>query len=109
MSRVYRAFFFVWWSAFPGILYGQGLMLSSFGPVNASMGGASTAAPIEAMSALGWNPASISGLPNSELSVGVGLLLSDPVVDSSVPGLVRDRQGPNRAFWCYRTSVGYTN
>jgi long-chain fatty acid transport protein len=50
------------------------------------MGGASTAAPIEALSAIGWNPASISGLPNSELSVGLGLLLSDPVVSSSIPG-----------------------
>ena len=61
-------------------------LMSSFGPVNASMGGASTAAPIEAMSAMGWNPATISGLPNSELSVGLGLLLSDPVLESSVPG-----------------------
>ncbi|MHB8970061.1 MAG: OmpP1/FadL family transporter [Pirellulaceae bacterium] len=74
-------------AAVPGTLWAQGVMLSSFGPVNASMGGASTAAPIEAMSALGWNPATISGLPNSELSVGLGLLLSTPVLDSSVPGL----------------------
>jgi long-chain fatty acid transport protein len=73
--------------ALPGKLGAQGIMMSSFGPVNASMGGASTAAPIEALSALGWNPATISGLPNSELSVSLGLLLSDPVIDSSIPGL----------------------
>ncbi len=71
---------------FPNTVRGQGALMSSFGPVNASMGGASTAAPIEAMSALGWNPAAISGLPNSELSVGLGLLLSDPVLESSIPG-----------------------
>ena len=70
----------------PSTVWGQGALMSSFGPVNASMGGASTAAPIEAMSAIGWNPATISGLPNSELSVGLGLLLSDPVLESSVPG-----------------------
>ena len=70
----------------PTTVWAQGAMMSSFGPVNASMGGASTAAPIEAMSAIGWNPATISGLPNSELSVGLGLLLSDPVLESSVPG-----------------------
>lgn len=72
--------------ALPAHVWAQGALMSSFGPVNASMGGASTAAPIEAMSALGWNPATISGLPNSELSVGLGLLLSDPVLESSAPG-----------------------
>ncbi len=86
MVRICRATLFVWIVTLPAASHAQGLMLSSFGPVNASMGGASTAAPIEALSALGWNPASISGLPNSELSVGMGLLLSDPVLDSSIPG-----------------------
>ncbi len=71
----------------PTTVWAQGALMSSFGPVNASMGGASTAAPIEAMSAMGWNPATISGLPNSELGVGLGLLLSDPVLESSVPFL----------------------
>lgn len=73
--------------AVPAHGWAQGVMLSGFGPVSSSMGGASTAAPIEAMSAMAWNPATISGLPNSELSVGLGLLLSDPVLDSSIPGL----------------------
>lgn len=65
----------------------QGIIVPHYGPVHASMGGASTAAPIEAMSALAWNPATISGLPNSELSFGLGLMLSDPVLESSIPGL----------------------
>ena len=79
--------------AIPAHGWAQGVMLSGFGPVNSSMGGASTAAPIEAMSAMVWNPATISGLPNSELSVGLGLLLSDPVLDSSIPGLAAGSTG----------------
>ncbi len=79
--------------AIPAHGWAQGVMLSGFGPVNSSMGGASTAAPIEAMSAMAWNPATISGLPNSELSVGLGLLLSDPVLDSSIPGLAAGSTG----------------
>ena len=79
--------------AISGTVHAQGIMLSHFGPVSASMGGASTAAPIEAMSALGWNPATISGLPNSELSFGLGLLLSDPVIESSIPGLAAGSTG----------------
>jgi long-chain fatty acid transport protein len=86
MTRIVRWSCVLLVMAIPAKLWAQGALMSSFGPVNASMGGASTAAPIEAMSALGWNPASISGLPNSELGVGLGLLLSDPVLSSSVPG-----------------------
>lgn len=71
----------------PAGAYAQGVMLSGIGPVNASMGGASTAAPIEALSALAWNPAAISGLPTSELSVGLGLMLADTTIDSSIFGL----------------------
>ncbi len=88
-----RGVLFLLFLAIPALLHAQGVMLSSFGPVNAGMGGASTAAPIEALSALAWNPASISGLPNSELSVGLGLMLSDPVVDSSIAGLGRGSTG----------------
>ena len=46
----------------PVRLRAQGIALSGVGPVNRSMGGAATAAPIDAAGALMWNPASISGL-----------------------------------------------
>jgi long-chain fatty acid transport protein len=49
----------------------QGFVLSAVGPINGSMGGASTAAPIDASGALHWNPASIAGLARSEVEVGV--------------------------------------
>ena len=65
----------------------QGTYLSTGGPVNQAMGGASTAAPLDAIGATYWNPATISDL-RSELAVGLGLLLvTDLETSSSVPGL----------------------
>jgi len=62
----------------------QGLLLSGVGPINRSMGGASTAAPIDASGALHWNPASIMGLKQSELQFGVELLYPQMELGSSV-------------------------
>ena len=65
----------------------QGIALPAAGAVNQSMGGAAVAAPVDAMGALYWNPASISGLPCSEMSFGLGLLLPTTDVSSSLaPG-----------------------
>lgn len=63
--------------------YGQGAILSAAGPVHRSMGGASTAAPVSAISGIYWNPATISGMANSELEVGLDLLSIDHEVDST--------------------------
>ena len=54
--------------------FGQGITVTGVGPVNRSMGGAGTAAPLDAMGALNWNPGSISALPSNESSFGVELL-----------------------------------
>ncbi|QDT03418.1 Outer membrane protein transport protein (OMPP1/FadL/TodX) [Rubripirellula lacrimiformis] len=67
-----------------GKAYSQGAIISAAGPVHRGMGGASTAAPISALGALYWNPATISGLEHSELEVGVDLLFTDHNVSSSV-------------------------
>ncbi|MCA9263048.1 MAG: outer membrane protein transport protein [Planctomycetales bacterium] len=48
----------------------MGHVLDAVGPVNQSMAGAGTALPLDAMGALHWNPASISGLPGSEIGFG---------------------------------------
>src|SRR2546423_6703744 len=64
--------------------FGQGVALPAAGPVNQSMAGAAVAAPIDAMGALYWNPASISGLSSSEMSFGLGLLLPTTSVSSSL-------------------------
>jgi long-chain fatty acid transport protein len=74
---------------------GQGVALPAAGPVNQSMGGASTAAPIDAMGALYWNPATISALQCSEMGFGLGLMLPTTHLASSVPAF--GLQGSNRS------------
>ena len=48
------------------------------------MGGASTAAPLDAIGAIYWNPATISGLEKSETSFGVDLLFTDHQISSTI-------------------------
>ncbi len=77
---------------------GQGIALPAAGPVNQSMGGASTAAPIDAMGALYWNPATISALQCSEMGFGLGLMLPTTHLASSVSGFAPvTLQGSNRS------------
>jgi long-chain fatty acid transport protein len=58
--------------------------LNGIGPINRSMGGAAVAAPIDSAGALYWNPASISGLANSELETGLELLIVRSTLSSRV-------------------------
>ena len=70
-----------------GTVYAQGIALDGAGPINRAMGGAATAAPIDSIGALLWNPASISGLPSSEVAIGMELLLPSESLSSSItPG-----------------------
>ncbi len=62
-----------------------GPVISATGPINRSMGGASTAAPLSASGALMWNPATLSGLSRSELDVGAELLFPHASVSSQIP------------------------
>ena len=62
-----------------------GPMLSATGPMNRSMGGASTAAPLSASGALLWNPATLSGLDGPQLDIGAELLFPQTSLSSSVP------------------------
>ena len=48
------------------------------------MGGASTAAPVDAAGAGYWNPAGLSWLESSEVYLGAEMLWGDPVLSSSV-------------------------
>ena len=63
--------------------FAQGAILSAGGPIHRAMGGASTAAPASANSALYWNPATISGLAQNELEVGLGFITTQHEVSSS--------------------------
>lgn len=84
-----------WFAAFPvaclALAFGgsaaraQGPLLSGAGPINRSMGGASTAAPLDPTGALYWNPAGISGLSSSELALGLELFYPRSTLSSSIP------------------------
>jgi long-chain fatty acid transport protein len=63
----------------------EGIVLTGVGAINRSMGGASTAAPIDASGAIYWNPASISGLPRNEMEFGLELLAPQTTLHSTVP------------------------
>jgi long-chain fatty acid transport protein len=67
------------------MVHGQGLAISGVGPVNQSMAGAATACPIDAAGAMMWNPATISGLATSEVSIGVGLAMPSSNLSSRIP------------------------
>jgi long-chain fatty acid transport protein len=61
-----------------------GTILSGTGPINRSMGGASTAAPLSASGAMFWNPATISGLGSSQLEASAELLFPTTQVSSGI-------------------------
>jgi long-chain fatty acid transport protein len=75
----------------PSVSLGQGAVFPGAGPINRSMGGASTAAPIDAAGALYWNPASITGLDKSEMSFGTEFLYGVLRMSSTLPA---DSFGP---------------
>ena len=60
-----------------------GAQLSGIGPINRSMGGAATAAPLDTLGAFQWNPATISALPNSA-DFGVELLFPHSQLASTI-------------------------
>jgi long-chain fatty acid transport protein len=72
---------------------GQGITITGVGPVNRSMGGAGTAAPLESIGALHWNPASISALPTSEMSFGVELISINVDLSSTIFGSTNTTEG----------------
>lgn len=65
---------------------GQGITVTGVGPVNRSMGGAGTAAPLEAIGALHWNPASISDLPTNQVSFAIEGLWAKIDLTSTIAG-----------------------
>lgn len=58
-------------------VFAQGVYLSGVGAINRSMGGAATAAPLDAIGAINWNPATISGLRCNEVSFSAEIMLID--------------------------------
>jgi long-chain fatty acid transport protein len=73
---------------------GQGLILPGSGAMHRSMAGASTAIGADALGALYWNPAVISGLPGSEVVIGSELIIPDTHLGSTVPAGAFGPLGP---------------
>ena len=88
---------------------GQGIALRGVSPVNESMAGCATACPLDSAGALHWNPATISGLPCSDISFGMELILPTSTLASRfdalhMAGSDQSEAGvvpvPNMAFVC---------
>lgn len=60
-----------------------GATLTGVGPINRSMGGASTAAPLDTLGAFMWNPATITALPSSA-DIGIEALMPQAKLSSTV-------------------------
>ncbi len=73
-------------SLFTSITFAQaGHIMQGVGSFNMSMGGASTAQPLDIEGALQWNPASISVFNKKILAFDAGLFFSSPNLSSSLP------------------------
>jgi len=81
----------------PGSVQAQGLILPGGGAAHFSMGGASTATPVDAIGALYWNPAAIGRLNRSEVSIGGAFLFPDIQLESTAPGPLGPRFGRTRS------------
>lgn len=85
----------------PFILLSQtGHIMQGIGATNMSMGGASTAQPIDINGAIQWNPAAISAFDSKIFSLNAGLFYSSPELSSTVPtpggsmsGVTKDDRG----------------
>ncbi len=85
----------------PVIIWGQtGHILQGIGAVNTSMGGASTAQPIDISGALQWNPAAISAFKSKTFSANAGFFFSAPELSSTfsngsqtMSGTTKDERG----------------
>ncbi len=71
----------------------QGIAVTGVGPVNRSMGGAGTAAALDAIGAVHWNPGSITTLQQSELSFGLELINVDIELSSTIGGATNATSG----------------
>lgn len=68
------------------VAFGQlGSTLNGLGPISRSMGGATTAAPVDTLGAFQWNPATITALPNST-DFGLEILFPHSELASSIGG-----------------------
>ncbi len=83
MKNTILKFFFLLFTTYAFSQAGH--IMQGVGAVNMSMGGASTAQPLDISGALQWNPASISAFNDGIIKLDVGLFFSSPELSSSIP------------------------
>lgn len=69
----------------------QGIIIPGGGAIHRAMGGVSTAAPVDAIGAVYWNPAAPSRLAGNEIGVGGEMIYPTIDVTSNVPGGLEGR------------------
>src|SRR4051795_7267228 len=85
---------------------GQGLVAPGAGPINRSMAGASTAAPVDFGSSY-WNPANLSGLERNEFLLGSELIIPSTHLTTSLPaGAINGILPPRGRFGTSRSDSG---
>jgi long-chain fatty acid transport protein len=62
-----------------------GALFSGAGPINGSMAGVGMATAIDSLGSLFWNPATLSGLPQSEVAFGLELIFPQASLASTLP------------------------
>jgi long-chain fatty acid transport protein len=93
MKLVPRVILFCVIAMLASVAFGQGMIVTGVGPINRSMGGAGTAAPLDAIGAVHWNPGSISGLETSQVSFGLEGLAADIALSTTVGGVTNQTVG----------------
>jgi len=71
-------------SASPDVAPAQGIVAPGAGPILRSFGGTAIAAPLDAVGALYWNPATLSFL-DRRIDIGAELFWKDQAVESTIP------------------------
>jgi len=83
MKPYFLNYLFLLFSAFAFSQAGH--IMQGVGAVNMSMGGASTAQPLDISGALHWNPATISTFDDKIIRFDIGAFFSSPELTSSLP------------------------
>jgi long-subunit fatty acid transport protein len=83
---------FAFWSTPP--LVAQGIFLPNGGAVNGNLAGTSTAVGCDAVGALFWNPAAMSGLRTNDVTIGSNLLFPHVGVTGTLPAGALGPFGP---------------
>ena len=82
-------------AALPTEARAQGVIFRGMGAINESIGGVGIATPLDSAGAIYTNPATLTGLPENEVSFGLGGLMPKSSVESRYVGQAASAYGPH--------------